>query len=131
MYSSQLPFSSHAKAHKQSHGLSTGNSMSLQIYHPSDRQAKLEAFVRSQEQFTLGFLQPITGEFLTWRYLDHSCSLTDELHKGSSMICHLRNILKTIEVIESPLIYFSNLWILFFIFLIFSFKYIVFFTLNI
>lgn len=102
--------------------------MSLQIYHPSDGQLqqKLEAFVRSPRSgFHLGFLQLTTGEFLTWRYLDHSYFLTDQLCKGSSTIWYLRNTLKTIGVIGSPSICFSSLWIFF---LIFSFGYIVSFS---
>ena len=70
----------------------------------------------------MGCLQLTTGEFLTQGYLDHSCFLTDQLHKGSSTIRHWRNTLKIIEVIGIPSIYFINLWILF---LIFLFKYII------
>lgn len=76
----------------QSHTLLlTGNCMSLQIYHPSDGQwaQKLGAFMRSlRSSFCTGFLQLTTRQFWTWKYLDPSCLLPQQLHKGSSTIWH-------------------------------------------
>lgn len=53
------------------------------------------SFRRSlRSSFHTGFLQLTAGQFWTWKYLDPSCLLPQQLHKGSSIIWHPKKLSK-------------------------------------